>query len=110
MLFGSKTAFAQAAATADDAYQYLQTQRARARTVVGRAEQPPTDSLQKAVSILQQALVYYRQPAVTTLAKTSQSLYFRQSDILFDLAVLQIGGNDILDLRRKRLRNFHYSK
>ena len=81
--------WAQSSATADDAYQYLQEQRARARTVVGRAEQPAPDSLQKAVRILQQALGYYHQPAITSLAKTSQSLYYRQSDILFDLAVLQ---------------------
>lgn len=89
LLLGSRAAFAQAATTADDAYQYLQTQRARARTVVGRAEKPPADSLHKAVHILQQALAYYHQPAVEALARTNQTLYFRQSDLLFDLAVLQ---------------------
>jgi carboxyl-terminal processing protease len=89
LLLSSETVFAQVAATADEAYQYLQAQRARARAVVGRAEKPPTDSLQKAVHILQQALAYYQQPAVTGLAKNSQPLYFRQSDLLFDLAVLQ---------------------
>jgi C-terminal processing protease CtpA/Prc len=89
LLFSSQAVYAQAAATADDTYQYLQAQRARARAVVGRAEKPSTDSLQKAVRIVQQALAYYHQPAVVALAKTSQSLYFRQSDLLFDLAVLQ---------------------
>jgi C-terminal processing protease CtpA/Prc len=80
---------AQAPLTADAAYNYLQNERARVRAVVGEAESPPADSLQKGVRLLQAALGYYQRPDVMALAKTSKSLYFRKSDILFDLAVLQ---------------------
>lgn len=83
------TARAQAPLTSGGAYDYLQAQRARARKVVGRADSPPADSLRKGVRVLEEALRYYHQPEVLALAKTSKFLYFRQSDILLDLAVLQ---------------------
>ncbi|MGI4736520.1 MAG: S41 family peptidase [Janthinobacterium lividum] len=80
---------AQVPLTADAAYDYLQSQRARADAVVGESAHPPADSLQKGVRILQAALAYYHRPEVEALAETSKSLYYRQSDMLFDLAVLQ---------------------
>ncbi|MGI4875622.1 MAG: S41 family peptidase [Janthinobacterium lividum] len=80
---------AQAPLTADAAYEYLQNERARMRATVGEADHPPLDSLQKGIGILQKALVYYQRPEVLALAKTSKSLHFRRSDILFDLAQLQ---------------------
>ena len=80
---------AQAPLTADAAYDYLQNQRARVRTVVGKADNPPADSLQKGVRLLQAALGYYQRPDVVALAKTSETLFYRKSDILFDLAMLQ---------------------
>lgn len=89
MLSGLSAARAQATLTARAAYDYLQAQRARAGALVGESTKPAVDSLQKGVRILQQALAYYHRPEVEALAKTSKSLYYRQSDILFDLAVLQ---------------------
>jgi len=80
---------AQTPLSAEAAYEYLQQQRARADAVVGESAKPVADSLQKGVRILQAALAYYHRPEVETLAKTSKSLYYRQSDMLFDLAVLQ---------------------
>jgi carboxyl-terminal processing protease len=80
---------AQVPLTANAAYDYLQSQRARADAVVGESSHPPADSLQKGVRILQAALAYYHRPEVEALAKNSKSLYYRQSDMLFDLAVLQ---------------------
>jgi carboxyl-terminal processing protease len=41
------------------------------------------------VRLLQAALAYYHRPEVEALAKTSKSLYYRQSDILYDLGRLQ---------------------
>jgi carboxyl-terminal processing protease len=90
LVFGCSTAArAQAPLTADAAYDYLQNQRARVRAVVGKAENPPADSLQKGVRLLQAALGYYQRPDVVALAKNSESLYARKGNILFDLAVLQ---------------------
>lgn len=89
LLLSAEAGRAQAVLTAGGAYDYLQAQRARTRKVVGEADNPPADSLRKAIGVLQQALSYYRRPEVTALAKTSKSLYYRQSDILLDLAVLQ---------------------
>jgi hypothetical protein len=89
LLVGLSAARAQSTLTGSAAYDYLQAQRARADAVVGNSAQPPPDSLQKGVHILQSALTYYHRPEVEALAKTSKSLYYRQSDMLFDLAVLQ---------------------
>jgi carboxyl-terminal processing protease len=80
---------AQTPLTADAAYDYLQNQRKRADAVVGESAKPPADSLQKGVRLLQAALAYYHRPEVEALAKTSKSLYYRQSDILYDLGRLQ---------------------
>ena len=84
-----QSTWAQTALTASQAYEYLQNQRAIVRTVIGKTDNPPLDSLRKGEQILQQALVYYARPDVQRLAKTSKSLYFRRSDLLFDLARLQ---------------------
>ena len=89
LLLGANAARAQTFVQAKEAYDYLQRQRTRARAAVGPGDKPATDSLQKAVRILQEAQAYYHRPEITALAKTSKSLYFRQSDLLFDLAVLQ---------------------
>jgi|GEM_PF-208803 len=89
VLIGVPVAHAQVPLTAEAAYDYLQSQRTRADAVVGESAKPAADSLQKGVRILQQALAYYHRPEVEALAKTNKSLYYRQSDILFDLAVLQ---------------------
>ena len=85
----SQRSLAQTSLTASEAYEYLQNQRAIVRAVIGKTDTPPADSLRKGEQILQQALVYYARPDVQQLAKTSKSLYFRKSDILFDLARLQ---------------------
>lgn len=89
VLLSAPAAQAQAPLTASAAYDYLQSQRKRADAVVGESVRPPADSLQKGVGILQAALVYYHRPEVEALAQTSKSLYYRLSDILFDLAILQ---------------------
>jgi C-terminal processing protease CtpA/Prc len=90
LIFGYSTAArAQAPLTASAAYDYLQNQRAHVRAVVGKAENPPADSLQKGVRLLQAALGYYHRPDVVALAKTSNSLSSRKGNMLFDLAVLQ---------------------
>ena len=88
-LFSVGLAQAQAVLRAADAYEYLQNQRARVRTVVGRAEQPAPDSLRKGLRILQEAMAYYQRPEIVALARTSKSLYHRKSDMLFDMAILQ---------------------
>lgn len=88
-LLGITAANAQTPLTAEAAYDYLQSQRARADAVVGESTKPHADSLQKGVRILQAALAYYQRPEVVALASTSKSLYYRRSDMLFDLAVLQ---------------------
>ena len=83
--------------TATQAYEYLQNERQRAREAVGEdTPQPSTDSLQKAISILQEALQYYRRPEVTALAQNDEPLFYRETDILFDLAYNQVkaGMND----------------
>lgn len=88
-LFSTELAQAQAVLRASDAYEYLQNQRAHVRMVVGEAKQPAPDSLRKGIRILQEALAYYHRPEIVALAKTSKSLYYRKSDLLFDLATLQ---------------------
>lgn len=93
VLLSAAVARAQTPLTAEAAYSYLQKERKRADAVVGESVQPPADSLQKGVRILQAALAYYHRPEVEALAKTSQSLHYRLSDILFDLAVLQGKSN-----------------
>ena len=89
LLLSIVTAQAQTPLTADAAYDYLQGQRKRADAVVGESTRSSADSLQKGVRILQQALAYYHRPEVEALAQTSKPLYYRLSDMLFDLAVLQ---------------------
>ena len=89
VLLSTTLAQAQKALTADSASAYLQRQRARVRTLVGKADQPPADSLQEGVRVLQAALAYYYRPEVVALAKDSKSLYARKNDIRYDLAVLQ---------------------
>ena len=88
-LLSVELAQAQAVLRASDAYEYLQGQRARVRAVVGTSEHPAADSLQKGIRILQEAMAYYQRPEIVVLAKTSKSLYYRKSDMLFDMAILQ---------------------
>ena len=82
--------------TADQAYQYLQNERQRAREVLyPEGSQPPLDSLQKAIFILQEALEYYHRPEVEALAQNSESLFYRETDILLDLSFNQMkAGQD----------------
>ena len=89
LLVSVELARAQAVLRASEAYEYLQAQRARAQTVVGETKNPAPDSLRKGIRILQEALAYYQRPEIVALAKTSKSLYYRKSDMLFDLAILQ---------------------
>ena len=80
--------------TATQAYEYLQDQRQRAREAVGEDNsQPSSDSLQKAITILQEALEYYYRPDVQSLAQDDEPLFYRETDILFDLAYNQIRAN-----------------
>lgn len=83
------TVFAQSALTSTQAYEYLQNERGRARKTQAGADKPPMDSLKKAEQILQAALTYYHRPDVQELAKGDQSLFYRKSDISFDLARVQ---------------------
>ncbi|GAB4010073.1 hypothetical protein GCM10028808_20150 [Spirosoma migulaei] len=89
-------AYAQSMLTSAQAYEYLQNERARARTVQKGTDKPPVDSLKKAERILQDALIYYHRPDVQELAKGDQSLFYRKSDISFDLARIQakLGNNE----------------
>ena len=78
--------------TADQAYQYLQNERQRASNVAG-GDQPPLDSLQRAIQILQEALVYYHRSDIQALAKNDRYLFAKELDILFDLSYYQIKAN-----------------
>ena len=91
-LFGTFSAMSQAqdSLTAQQAYEYLQNERHRARLLAGEAESPPADSLQKAMRILDEALIYYHRPEILELAKNDESLFYRKTDILLDLSVLQL--------------------
>lgn len=84
------SAWSQDQLTAQEAYTYLQNERQRAREVVGEDPQPPLDSLQKAIRILQQALDYYHRPEVQALAQHDEPLFYRKTDILFDLSYNQV--------------------
>ena len=85
------SAWSQDSLTATQAYEYLQYQRQRAREVVGENNpRPSPDSLQKAIQILQEALVYYHRPEVEALAQDYEPLFYRDTDILFDLAYNQL--------------------
>ena len=90
ILLCTGSSYGQSALTGSKAYDYLQAQRELARAPQKGAEQPPMDSLKKAEKILQDALVYYHQPEVTELAKKDDALFFRKSDISFDLALVEI--------------------
>ena len=77
--------------TAEQAYEYLQNERQRAREVLyPEGSQPPLDSLQKAISILQEALEYYHRPDIQALAKNDRYLFAKEPDILYDLSSYQI--------------------
>lgn len=86
---GSVVAHAQAPLTATQAYEYLQSERARASQVVSNTDKPPVDSLRKAEQILRDALTYYAQPDVQELASGNIGLKARKFDILRDLALIQ---------------------
>ena len=88
--------YAQSTLTSNQAYEYLQGERARAQTVQGGADKPPIDSLKKAEHILQDALTYYYRPDVQELAKGNESLFYRKGDISLDLALIQakLGNNE----------------
>jgi C-terminal processing protease CtpA/Prc len=75
--------------TAQQAYEFLQAERHRAAVVQGDAPSSPPDSLRKALKILEAGLSYFARPEITALAQTDKPLYFRKSDMLFDLAVVQ---------------------
>ena len=85
---------AQTTPTANQAYQYLQNERARVRQIIGSSDQPPADSLRKGAQILQEALAYRQRPDIQALAKTNKSLYYRKTDILYDLSRIQSRLND----------------
>ncbi|MGB3851496.1 MAG: S41 family peptidase [Tunicatimonas sp.] len=88
------TAWCQAQLTATQAYEYLQDQRQRAREAVGEGNSHPSpDSLKKAISILQAALEYYYRPDVQSLAQDDEPLFYRETDMLFDLAYNQVRAN-----------------
>ncbi|QIP12937.1 hypothetical protein G8759_10035 [Spirosoma aureum] len=91
-----RIATAQSGLTATQAYDYLQGERARARVPQNGMDKPPVDSLKKAEQILLDALTYYHRPDVQDLAKGSSSLFYRKSDISFDLARIQakLGNNE----------------
>lgn len=86
----SFSTWAQEAITPRQAYDYLQNERQLARQLAIKAEQPPADSLQKAIRILQEALQYYQRPEIRVLAQGYDALYHREGDILFDLSRVQL--------------------
>lgn len=90
LFISSFSVWAQETLTPQQAYKYLQGERNRARIIARQAEQPPADSLQKAIDILQEALQYYHRPEVQALATGYDPLYFRESDIIFDLSMVQL--------------------
>ncbi|RIV17364.1 hypothetical protein DYU11_32260 [Fibrisoma montanum] len=85
---------AQTTPTANQAYQYLQNERARVRQIIGTSTTPLTDSLKKGAQVLQEALAYYQRPDILALTKTNKSLYYRKTDILYDLSRIQSRLND----------------
>lgn len=90
-LYITSSAWSQEQLTATQAYEYLQNQRQRAREVVGEDyPRPSLDSLQKAIHILQEALEYYHRPEVEALAQNDEPLFYRETDIMFDLAYNQL--------------------
>lgn len=84
------SALAQATITVPQAYAYLQTIRQQASAIVGDAEQPSIDSLQKAEKILQSALTYANRPEVVALTKEDASLSNERNNVLLNLAVIQV--------------------
>lgn len=75
--------------TAQQAYEFLQRERRRASATLGETENPPADSLRKAETILRGGLAYYARPEVLALAKTDKPLFYRKSNMLYDLAAVQ---------------------
>ena len=90
------TTHAQDTLTAQQAYEYLQNERQRARELA-EAASSSADSVQKAIRLLQEALVYYHRPEVQALAQDDEPLFYRKTDILFDLSALQIQANQPAD-------------
>ncbi|MEQ9380502.1 MAG: S41 family peptidase [Imperialibacter sp.] len=88
----SFSTWAQEVQTPRQAYEYLQNERHRAQALGIETEHPPADSLQKAIRILQEALQYYHRPEVEALAQAYDPLFYRESDILFDLAKVQLNA------------------
>ena len=76
--------------TASSAYEYLQNERQKSDLVLGDSDKPPIDSLKKAEKILDEALKYYHRDDVVELAKNDKYLFDRESDILFDLAMIKL--------------------
>jgi carboxyl-terminal processing protease len=90
MLFYASLTNGQSALTSDKAYHYLQNQRQLAGTLQNVTGQSALDSLTKAEKILLDALTYYHRADVLELAKKDDALFYRKSDITFDLAVVEI--------------------
>lgn len=86
LVFSEPTVAQNEALTANQAYEYLQDQRAAARPFYNNIAKPSIDSLKKAEQILLNALDYYDRPDVQKLAEKDQSLFYRKGDISFDLA------------------------
>ena len=76
--------------TSSSAYEYLQNERQKSDLVLGDSDKPPLDSLKKAEKILDEALKYYHREDVVELAKNDKYLFARESDILFDLAIIKL--------------------
>ncbi|QHV94505.1 hypothetical protein [Spirosoma endbachense] len=91
-----RIATAQSGLADTQAYDYLQDERARPRKPQNGMDKPPVDSLKKAEQILLDALTYDHRPNVQEVAKGSSSLFYRKSDISFDLALVQAkrGNNE----------------
>jgi hypothetical protein len=83
-------ATAQSELTATQAYDYLQSERARTRKPQNGMGKPPVDRLKKTEQILLDALAYYHRPDVQDLAKGNISLFYRKSDISFDWCLIRL--------------------
>ncbi len=83
---GPATLGAQTAWTAQSAYDHLQYERNRARALY-EGDAPDPDSVAAGIAILREALAVRNSSEVSRLAEDSPPLYYRLTDLSFDLAV-----------------------
>lgn len=85
----SFSSWAQEALTPQQAYEYLRNERDRAQAL-RKAESASADSLQKAIDILQEALHFYLQPEIKTMAQGYDFLFYQEGEVIFELSRIQL--------------------